>query len=553
MLTVGGSCSDMLDTDSDLVMFQEDHKLHNVTDSVYSVMGIISKLQVIGDRTLLLGDVRSDLVVPTVSASVDIKSLAYFEYNDNNKYNRISDYYAVINNCNYFINNVDLNLERYGQKVFAYEFAAVKAFRAWTYLQVALNYGNVPLLLTPVLTEKEAEAALTQNVTDLKGICNYFIDDLAPYVDTHVPPYGSIGGFDSKKFFIPVRALLGDLCLWAGRYEEACKYYHDYFTNENERIPTERNSVRWSNISFQSISSSYSSSFTIGNDGRDVRCFIPFEGSEFYGLESDLYNLYNSNSRNYNYVQLNPSKAMADLSASQDYCIVNQISDVKADTLYAPKTNLLYDDAEGDLRFQSVYSHSTMQREDNSRFSPDVQGISKINRNYLQLYRTTILYLHYAEALNRAGYPQSAFAVLKYGLYEEGNVKYIDEVERVAAGSLISFPKEHFTEDNTQGVHSRGCGDSRANKLYAMPQPAEKLATRADTVAYQQPLVEDLIVNELALEGAFEGQRYYDLMRVALRRNDPAYLAKPISMRNGTQDAALYSKLMDPANWYLKK
>ena len=55
----------------------------------------------------------------------------------------------------------------------------------------------------------------------------------------------------------------------------------------------------------------------------------------------------------------------------------------------------------------------------------------------------------------------------------------------------------------------------------------------------------------MALEGAFEGYRYYDLMRVALRRNDPAYLAKTIARRNGTTDAALESLLMDTKNWFL--
>ena len=84
-----------------------------------------------------------------------------------------------------------------------------------------------------------------------------------------------------------------------------------------------------------------------------------------------------------------------------------------------------------------------------------------------------------------------------------------------------------------------------------LPQPESQLATREDTVAYQIPLVEDLIVNEMALEGAFEGYRFYDLMRVALRRNDPAYLATPVSRRNGATDETLRSLLMNPKNWYL--
>ena len=48
-----------------------------------------------------------------------------------------------------------------------------------------------------------------------------------------------------------------------------------------------------------------------------------------------------------------------------------------------------------------------------------------------------------------------------------------------------------------------------------------------------------------------ETERFFDLMRIALRRNDPAYLAEPISRRAGAKDEATYSRLMDTHNWYL--
>ena len=60
-----------------------------------------------------------------------------------------------------------------------------------------------------------------------------------------------------------------------------------------------------------------------------------------------------------------------------------------------------------------------------------------------------------------------------------------------------------------------------------------------------------MIVDEYGLEFAYEGKRFYDLMRIALRRNDPAYLADAIAKRNGTMDDGLRARLMDKKNWYL--
>ena len=69
------SCSKMLETESDLVEFEEDHTLDHATDSVYSVMGIINKMQIIADRVVLLGEVRGDLVQTTDAANSDLKAL----------------------------------------------------------------------------------------------------------------------------------------------------------------------------------------------------------------------------------------------------------------------------------------------------------------------------------------------------------------------------------------------------------------------------------------------------------------------------------------------
>ena len=48
------SCSDILETSSELVEYEKDNTLDHPTDSLYSVMGIINKIQLIADRTVLL-------------------------------------------------------------------------------------------------------------------------------------------------------------------------------------------------------------------------------------------------------------------------------------------------------------------------------------------------------------------------------------------------------------------------------------------------------------------------------------------------------------------
>ena len=515
-------------------------------------MGIIYKMQAIADRTVLLGELRSDLTTTTASASKDLKAITNFTVDTENAYNRISDYYAIINNCNYYLKNVNKDLVKNDRKVFEAEYAVVKAFRAWTYLQVALVYGNVPLVTEPLLTEVDAEDALNQSFVGINEICNYFIDDIKPYVDTKLPVYGQINEQNSQKFFIPVRALLGDLCLWAGRYTEAAQYYHDYLSSHTDPLPTGLSSATWADISTKEYRDVRSS---LSYDGRNNECicYIPMESSGFYGIRSDLENIFSSTSINMDYAQATPTKRMRQLSMASDYCGIYIKADGSQDTIYAPKENLERPELAGDLRLGATFSNRVSNTERYARTSNEIQNIDKFNRNGVTLYRINMVYLRYAEALNRAGFPQAAFAVLKYGLYPDIVNKQIDDYERATGGSFISFNGDDFTVENTQGVHSRGSGRAECDSLYQIPQPDEPLASRADTAAFQIPLVEDMIIREMALEGAFEGYRFYDLMRVALRRGDPAYLADPVSRRNGSVDEGLRSLLMSTNNWYLPR
>jgi len=65
--------------------------------------------------------------------------------------------------------------------------------------------------------------------------------------------------------------------------------------------------------------------------------------------------------------------------------------------------------------------------------------------------------------------------------------------------------------------------------------------------------IEDLIIAERALELAYEGKRWFDLVRIAERRNEPEYLADKVAekFRGTGRYNEIHSRLMDPLNWYL--
>ncbi len=533
------------ETDSDLVAFVEDNQLNTPNDTVYSLMGIIGKMQLIADRTVLLGEIRGDLTSLTENATLDLQALANFTADAQNPYNNARDYYAIIQNCNYYLANADTALTKRGYKVFEKEYGVIKAYRAWTYLQLALNYGSVPFFTDPILYEKDADPSLYPHYT-VEQIADYFINDLAPYMDTDYPSYGTVNSINSQKFYFPVRVLMGDLCLWAGRYREAAQYYHDFLTKQGNTRPTGISNISWRDYEFEDISDSYASQFS-GNGNTEVLTLIPMETEEYNGVMSYLTDVFNSTEDNNYYYQATHSKAYDELSQSQQYVLVyTDPVTLLPDTIEATDTiSYESDQQRGDLRQYSIYKLRN-QASSSTAYSSMRQTCYKYrNENSVWLYRLQHVYLRYAEALNRAGFPQSAFVVLKYGLWHDNIEKYISEDERSRAGDLLSFSEYTFLRENTQGLHSRGSGNADADTTYVIPAYESK----GDSIQW----VEDRICDEMALETAAEGLRYYDLMRLSMHRGDPTFLARKVAGRNGADnfDSSLFAYLSDTKHWYL--
>ena len=641
------SCEDMLNVESDRVEYDFDDWTPN--DSVYSVLGILKSVQEVGDRQIILNEVRADLIdISETKAVVDIQEISKSVFNnETNKYLDVKDYYAIINNCNIYLARVDTTIEKNNVKLMMPEYVAVKSMRAWTYLQLAINYNSIPYFTEPILSHSAAENVMTTPMLSRDEVIDRLIADILPYENPAAYPmpawdadgkvlkfgYGDNGTeVSTKQLFMPIRMLLGDLYLWKGDYKNAATAYYALLTGAqtNATAPKYTDKAYVSSYTAQdgkNLNTNFGNLFTIksfSSNADNILTIIPYANNSIYGTISELSDIF-APQNDIGGAQVMASQAMISLSERQVYRYVEG-EDIEKPTLVEYSHNYEYP---GDLRLPSTtYSQITSDEAkteyknligkfntESHAFGRNSVHVPKIRAPYIILARPEQAYLRFAEALvglEREGYEgamdlamvvlkegvKSQYTILKEPVYGERHrlnaqgdtlKRYnIDKLsgdtlgfEYVMEKYLASYTDSigyNFTDEKFNvnvGIHSRGSGDSERNIYFAldsinvaryfgytqMVDGKEVITvqpTREDSLLYMS----EIILDEMALELAWEGSRFGDLVRVASALGDPDVLAKRIAGRSFKNtvshrhpdfeyDPALYNKMRNEANWYL--
>lgn len=603
------SCSDMLTVDSG------DKTYVNANDTLYSYLGILKAMQDIAERQVLLGELRGDLVTTTEYVTDTLYAISNFDDPKDGSCSllQLSDYYAVINNCNLYLHNADTSIVKSNIKYMIPEYAQVAAIRAWTYLQLVQNYGSVPFITEPINSlgivrdfDYKGRQATKDNLIDL--ILETGIGDL---IEVKYPQFGSFNNgavsIASRKMMIPIYLVLGDMYLLRGAdqsdYMNAAKLYYQWLKVNAPQMTTQYCTATQSrqrggkddqelyNYSASGSWGQWASRYSYSTSDDEIT-IIPSSANKQFGTMlmrvADIYGYTPTSSqrsetttsddgteeastsgsisvsRNWK-TQTTPSGAYYTLNRNQTY--------IYYDNSTTNPTRMEYES--GDARYGCATENFTHESEAYLLCAKAAKGS---NFYYsIPIYRKTQIWLRLAEAINRAGFPQMAFAMLKDGITEEnmpkqayafdthmiidpetGDTLRNDSGEIVLVTDTIPYLKLNdvgamyyvdstevadffldFSDDawlGNYGLHARGSGfgnwaqTSDITRRTNISGYNDTIVFDYDSVIVRQQFdpkdklqainaIENLIADEMGLELAFEGYRFTDLVRIAGHKN----------------------------------
>ncbi|MDR1436784.1 MAG: RagB/SusD family nutrient uptake outer membrane protein [Candidatus Symbiothrix sp.] len=540
------SCQDMLETDSNRAVFDDDYQLDDPDNSFYAISGILSKLQQIGDRYVLLGELRGDLMQATSIAPVSLQEVNNFQVSGGNEYASKYEYYDIINNCNYVLQHLDTAQIIRNEKLILRDYAEVKTIRAWTYFQLGLIFGEVAYFATPIT---DLEGSLKEYpVVQLEALAEILIEELKPY--SGLPP---IEASRTSNPFLSANLLLGDLYLFLNNYGEAASRYYTEMVNSRIVI-SDLYINRWGSSTFESVYISHPSAYLeealarirYSDDSKELHSrlvSLSYNDKPFIVPAQNYIDYMSSSGYFYsdNYTSGLIGYREADLRgyASEKQLQVGSAF-YKLDSRYGPliekEMHVIY------KFYASAYVSGTGSDPANT-FLSDRDRLAYLTA--IPLYRNPHLYLRFAEAVNRSGSPTLAYAVLKYGL-TSANINDTAKVKRDEIGPY-NFQLSDFDRNIPMSSRGRGYGVSVDTTVFKIPSFAGSANPRQDSILW----VEDRILEEMSAETPFEGNRFFDLLRISRRRdNHPEFMANKVAAKYDDPEA-MKARLKDMNNWYL--
>jgi hypothetical protein len=497
-----------LNTDDTLT---EEQNYTELAELSSGFIGVAATFHDVVAHTVIISELMGDLMTPTANASDDYWDIFNYQTKTTNSVATPAPYYRTIIACNDFIRHaLDFNEKSPGLidgNTFQAMLAEVIRYRIWCYLTLGKIYNEavyfdfsisdkIDLADCPVWDlDKIVEQSTLMMEQGILGI------DLKLTLNWNLIIKGTTETWN--RMGINPSALLGELYLWGGRYDQALLTLME-LVNSASRYAMEdiaNRATTWKN----NITSTTATEmvtvmpYSLTNNQKNM---LPYY---FSNVPPNLY-------------YLAPTGRLREL--------------------YAPSTN-------GDI----FRRQSTIGEENGQNVIVKYHAVGNPSREYnaaIPLYRVADLYLMIAEAHNKLHLFGETFDTE----FREIAMSFVNAgLQQYWSGSSFKQPFGNTAIYSTilqrnAGIRGR-IGAGTVNWRSMLPANP--------TTDQTMRLIDSLIVNETALECAYEGKRWFTLLRLARYWNDPAFIAEPVSKKaTGDNREAIRQRLMNTNNWYIK-
>jgi hypothetical protein len=447
---------------------------------------------------------------------------------------------------------------------FSQRYSDIGALRSFLYLQLGIHFGQVPYVTSSL-----------KNVDDVKNASNFpklsfdvLLDSLINFTERlpfkEVYPAGTnlnitVDGYPTQKFYVNKKVVLGDLYLWKGNYVKASENYRQVMETGTQGVVDGRYyslyKLGWDSngdidhyISYSRAGDAstliYNTQWRImfeqpfGTSGfdREWVWVLPFDSK--FKPENTLIKLFSPIGGNY---LVKPSQEINDLWDGETQRAA-QGGSIPYDARKLLSTMTI---GGQQVAMKNLYNYINY-----TNSLPTTNLLTKNGKWFL--FRQTQLHMRFAEAANRVGKYRLAWGLLNSGIagaypaptsdvtnfHNTLNEAYPFNFDARNSGST-GVP--YYRADWYRNIGIR----SRANLINIDVPVSDSLLT-----------IENGLIKETALENAFEGTRWPDLLRVAIRRNDPSFIADKVynkllksGISSGSASTAR-AKLMGK-DWYL--
>lgn len=515
----------------------ESNAYQNVFDADAAVVGIYGKFMGLAEQYVVLNELRADLLDVTVNSDEHLRQISTHSVQENNPYANPRPFYELIINCNDVMEHFQVMVKekRMTEDQFNQRYSDVVALRSFLYLQLGIHFGAVPYVTSSL-----------KNIDEVKNAANFprlqfdvLLDSLIrvteaiPFKDQY--PTGTnlnitVDGYQTQKFYVTKKVILGDLHLWKGNYQKAAEYYRQVMETGTQGV----------------VDGRYYSLYKLGWDSNgDIDHYISYSRA---GDASTL--VYNTQWRimfeqnfgtsgfDREWVWVLPF----DNKFKPENSLIKLFSPVGGQYLVRPSQEVfdLWDD-----ETQRAAQGGSIPYDARKLLSTMTIGGQPVAMKYLYnyigwntstalnpllkngkwfLFRQTQLHMRFAEAANRSGKYR-----LAWGLWNNG----IAGAYPAPTSDVTNFHNT-LNEPYPFNFDARNSGSSGVPYYRADWYRNIGIRARANLVNVEIPAADSLnsieagLIKETALENAFEGTRWPDLLRIALRTNDPAFIADKV-------------------------